>query len=211
MFALLQLSTGATLAYLCVTAGFLVIVASVVFVIKGKAVLSYSSAPNVIEWGKIKTNLTSAVALFVLGAAMITLPFWRFQQAEAAEQKEIDSQPATGLLSGNISGPGGKDVRLLLVVKPDYDQTYNGNIVWEFPLIAGKASYSVIYTQEGTIIGEQPFSVEDTVPGSATQKVALPPLDLQTGNLGAQAIPAQQITPQLDISNEEVNKSLSVH
>src|SRR5271155_3108289 len=80
MFAFLQLSTGATLGYLSVAAGFLVIVASVVFVIKGKAVLSDSGAPNVVEWGKIKANLTSAVALFFLGAAMIVLPFWRFQQ-----------------------------------------------------------------------------------------------------------------------------------
>jgi hypothetical protein len=211
MFALLQLSTGATFGYLCTTAGFLVILASVVFVIKGKAVLGDSGAPNVVEWGKIKTNLTSAVALFVLGAAMIALPFWRFQQEEAAQQQEIDSQPANALLTGNISGPGGKDVRLLLVVKPDYDQTYSGNIVWEFPLIAGKASYSVIYTQDGTIIGEQPFSVANTIPGSAPQKVALPPLDLQTGSPATQAIPAQEIIPQLDISNEEVNKSLSVH
>ena len=211
MFALLQLSTGATLGYLCVTAGFLVILASVVFVIKGKAVLGDSGAPNVVEWGKIKANLTSAVALFVLGAVMIALPFWRLQQEEAAQQQVIDSQPATALLTGNISGPGGKDVRLLLVVKPDYDQTYSGDIVWAFPLIAGKASYSVIYTQEGTIIGEQPFSVENAAPGSVPQKVALPPLNLQTGNQPAQAIPAQEITPQLDISNEEVKKSLSVH
>lgn len=218
MFALLQLSTGATqlstgatLGYLCVMAGFLVILASVVFVVKGKAVLSDSGAPNQVEWGKIKANLTSAVALFVLGAAMIALPFWRFQQEEAAQQQAIDSQPATALLTGTISGPGGKDVRLLLVVKPDYDQTYSGNIAWDFPLIAGKASYSVIYTQEGTIIGEQPFFVETSAPGSGPQKIALPPLDLQTGSPAPQAISAQEITPQLDISNEEVNKSLSVH
>ena len=69
---------GATFGYLCVAAGFLVILASVVFVIKGKAVLGDSGAPNTVEWGKIKTNLTSAVALFVLGAVMIVLPFWRF-------------------------------------------------------------------------------------------------------------------------------------
>ena len=74
MFAFLQLSqlsTGATLGYLCVVAGFLVIVASVVFVVKGKAVLGESGAPNAVEWGKIKTSLTSAVALFVLGAVLI--------------------------------------------------------------------------------------------------------------------------------------------
>jgi hypothetical protein len=211
MFALLQLSTGARFGYLSVIAGFLVIVASVVFVIKGKAVLGDSGAPNVVAWGKLKANLTSAVALFVLGAAMIVLPFWRFQQEEAAQQEEIDSQPATAVLTGNISGPGGKDVRLLLVVKPDYDQTYSGGIVWQFPLLSQRASYSIIYTQEGTIIGEQPFSVENAAPGSTPQKVALPPLDLQTGSPAAQGIPAQDITPQLEISNEEIKKSLSVH
>jgi hypothetical protein len=211
MFALLQASTGATLGYLCVTAGFLVILASVVFVIKGKAVLSDSGTPNTVEWGKIKANLTSAVALFVLGAAMIALPFWSFQKEEYQRQTATDSQPAAAMITGDISGPGGKDVRLFLVVKPDYDQTYSGNIVWEFPLVAGRQSYSVIYTQDGTIIGEQPFSVDSSTPGSPPQKVTLPPLDLQTGGPAPQAISAEQITPQLDISNDEVTKSLTIH
>src|ERR1035437_5658220 len=121
MFAFLQLSTGATLGYLCVAAGFLVIVASVVFVIKGKAVLGESGAPNTVAWGKIKANLTSAVALFVLGAVMIVLPFWRFQEEEARQQQQQARQPATAILTGKIGGTGGRDVRLLLVVKPDYD------------------------------------------------------------------------------------------
>jgi hypothetical protein len=203
-FAFLQLTTGASFGYLCVTAGFLVILASVVFVIKGKAVLGDSGAPNVVEWGKIKANLTSAIALFVLGAVMILLPFWRFQQEEAA-------QPATALLTGDISGPGGKDVRLLLVAKPDYDQNYDGNIAWAIPLVAGRASYSVIYTQDGTIVAEQPFFVQNTTAGAAPQKIALPPLDLQTATQEPQGISVQQITPQLDISNDEVNKSLSIH
>lgn len=211
MFALLQLPASATFGYLSVMAGFLVIVASVVFVVKGKAVLGDSGAPNTVEWGKIKANLTSAVSLFVLGAALIVLPFWSFQKEEAKRQEQIYSQPATAMLTGKINGPGGKDVRLLLVVKPDYDQTYNGGIVWEFPLLSRRASYSIIYTQEGTIIGEQPFSVENAAPGSVPQKVTLPPLDLQTGSPAAEAISAQDITPQLEISNEEIKKSLSVH
>ena len=102
------MSTSATFGYLCVIAGFLVIVASVVFVIKGKAVLSDTGAPNVVAWGKMKANLTSAVALFALGAAMIVVPFWRFQQEEASQQAALDSQPPTALLTGDISGPGGK-------------------------------------------------------------------------------------------------------
>lgn len=100
------MSTSATFGYLCVIAGFLVIVASVVFVIKGKAVLSDTGAPNVVAWGKMKANLTSAVALFALGAAMIVVPFWRFQQEEASQQAALDSQPPTALLTGDISGPG---------------------------------------------------------------------------------------------------------
>ena len=207
MFALLQLSNQPILGYLCVTAGFLVILASVVFVIKGKAVLDDSGAPNVVSWGQIKANLTSAVSLFVLGALMVALPFWE----QSSQQNAIASQPATALLSGDISGPGGKDVRLLLVAKPDYDQTYSGGLAWQFPLIAGRATYSVIYTQEGTIIGEQPFSVAGAAPGSAPQKITLPPLNVQTGNSGAPATPALHITPQLDISNDEVKKSLVVH
>jgi hypothetical protein len=50
------LSTVATLGYLCAAAGFLVIVASVMFVVKGKVALSESGAPNQVEWGKIKAN-----------------------------------------------------------------------------------------------------------------------------------------------------------
>jgi hypothetical protein len=207
MFALLQLSNGPILGYLCVIAGFLVIVASVVFVIKGKAVLSDSGAPNAVAWGTIKVNLTSAIFLFALGAVMVALPYWE----EAAQLKAIDSQPATALLSGAISGPGGKDVRLLLVVKPDYDQTYSGNLEWQFPLIAGKSAYSVIYTEGGTIIGEQPFLVANATPGATPQKITLPTLDLQTGALAPPSISALDITPQLDISNEEVKKSLEVH
>ena len=207
MFALLQLSNGSILGYLCVIAGFLVIVASVIFVIKGKAVLNESGAPNALSWGPMKANLTSAIALFVLGSAMVALPYWE----DAAQQKVIDSQPATALLTGDISGLGGKDVRLFLVVKPDYDQTYKGDIAWQFPLVADKAAYSVIYTQDGSIIGEQPFAVASAAPGSAPQKITLPPLDLQIGSAAPQPASALNITPQLDISNDEVNKSLVVH
>jgi hypothetical protein len=207
MFALLQASNGPILGYLCVIAGFLVIVASVVFVIKGKAVLSDSGAPNAVAWGTIKVTLTSAIFLFALGAAMVALPFWE----QAAQLKAIDSQPATALLSGVISGPGGQYVRALLVVKPDYDQTYTGSLAWQFPLIAGKSAYAVIYTEGGTIIGEQPFLVADTTPGATPQKITLPTLDLQAGASVAQPISALDITPQLDISNDEVNKSLEVH
>jgi hypothetical protein len=207
MFAFLEVSNGSALGYLCVIAGFLVIVASVVFVVKGKALLDDTGAPNVVGWGQIKANLTSAVALFVLGAAMVALPFWE----EAAQVKAMDSQPPTALLSGNITGPGGKDVRLFLVAKPDYDQTYRGGIVWQFPLIAGKAAYAVIYTQEGTIIGEQPFSVAGAIPGSMPQKITLPPLDMQTEGSASRSASEPEIIPQLRISNEEVNKSLVVH
>jgi hypothetical protein len=197
MFALLQLSTGTIFGYLCVAAGFLVIVASVVFVIKGKAVLGESGTPNTLEWGKIKTTLTSAVALFALGAALIALPFWRVWEEEA-------SQPATAILTGKITGPSDKDVRLLLVVKPDYDQNYRGEIVWQFPLLAERASYSVFYIDGNTILNQQAFSVERAAPGSAPQRVALPPLDLQTGSSAA-----QQVTPQLEVSNAEL-KSLGI-
>lgn len=205
MFAFLILSTGAILGYLCVAAGFLIIAASVVFVVKGKAVLGESGAPNTVAWGKITANLTSAVALFVLGAVMIALPFWRFQEEEARLQVEKARQPATAILTGKTSGPGGRDVRLLLVVKPDYDQTYRGDIVWEFPLLAKKASYSVFYVDGDTILGQQPFSVEGAAPGSAPQKVALPTLDLQMGNSVA-----QEITPRLDVSDAQL-KSLGIH
>lgn len=207
MFALLQQSNGPVLGYLCVVAGFLVIVASVVFVVKGKAALSDSGAPNAVTWGTMKVNLTSAIFLFTLGAVMVALPFWE----QAAQLKALDSQPATALLSGVIGGPGGKDVRALLVVKPDYDQTYTGDLVWQFPLIAGKSAYAVIYTEGGTIIGEQPFAVADAKPGGIPEKITLPKLDLQTGDSPPQSVSVLNITPQLDISNDEVNKSLVVH
>jgi hypothetical protein len=198
MFALLQLSTGAIFGYLCVAAGFLIIVASVVFVIKGKAVLSESGTPNTLEWGKIKTTLTSAVALFVLGAALIALPFCRVLQEEA-------SRPATAILTGKITGRSNRDVRLLLVVKPDYDQNYRGEIVWQFPLLAKSESYSAFYIDGNTILNQQSFFVEAAAPGSAPQKVALAPLDLQTGSSVA-----QEVTPQLEVSNAEL-KSLGIH
>jgi hypothetical protein len=194
MFAFLQLSTVAILGYLCAGAGFLVIAASVVFVIKGKAVLGESGAPNVIAWGKMKANLTSAIALFALGSAMIALPFWRFQNEEA-------QQPATALLTGKVTGPGGRDVRMLLVVKPDYDQTYRGDIVWEFPLLAKKASYSVFYVDGDTIVGQQPFSVNGAAPGSPVPKIVLPVLDLQTGSPAA-----PEITPKREVSDAELKK-----
>jgi hypothetical protein len=82
MLACLLLFTGAVFGCLCVAAGFLVIVASVIFVIKGKVVLGESGAPNTLEFAKIKTTLTSAVALFALGAALIALPFRRILQEE---------------------------------------------------------------------------------------------------------------------------------
>jgi hypothetical protein len=205
MFAFLQLSTVATLGYLCVVAGFLVIVASVVFVIKGKAALGESGAPNVVAWGKIKANLTSIVALFVLGLVSIALPFYLFQTEEARQQEEKARQPSTAILTGKISAPGGRDVRLILVEKPDYDQTYSGDIVWQFPLIAKKASYSVFYIDGDAIVRQQPFSVEDAAPGSAPQKVTLPPLDLQIGSSVT-----QQIAPKLEVSDAEL-KSLGIH
>src|ERR1044072_5937220 len=103
MFAFLQLSTVAVLGYLCVAAGLLIVIASVVFVSKGKAVLGESGAPNNVEWGKMKATLTSVVALFVLGAALIVLPFWRLQQIEAQQQEINSRQPATALLTGKIT------------------------------------------------------------------------------------------------------------
>jgi hypothetical protein len=204
MFAL-QLSTGPILGYLCVIAGFLVIVASVVFVIKGKAVLSDSGAPNAVGWGPVKVSLTSAIFLFVLGAAMVALPFWE----QAAQLKAIDSQPATAYLKGVISG--GQDVRLLLVVKPDDDTNYSNGLVWQFPLVPGKLSYTVIYLSGEDKIGEQSFEVASPTPGATPQTITLPTLDVQTGDSAPQSISALNITPQLDISDDEVNKSLVVH
>jgi hypothetical protein len=198
MLACLLIFTGAVFGYLCVAAGFLVIVASVVFVIKGKVVLGESGAPNSVEFKKIKMTLTSAVALFVLGAALIALPFWRILQEET-------SRPATAMLTGRITDAGNKDLRLLLIIKPDYDQDYRGDIRWQFPLLAGKASYSVVYVDGNNIVYEQPFSVKPTSPGSAPQQITLPALDLQTG-----ASIAQQVTPQLEVSNATL-KSLGIH
>ena len=202
MIAFLQVSTSATLGYLCVAAGFLIIVASVVFVVKGKAVLGETGAPNTVEWGKIKANLTSAVSLFVLGAGMIALPFWRFQTEEGQMQMEKLRQPATALLKGKIVGPESKDVRLLLVVKPDYDQTYRDVIEWQFPLLATRTSYSVFYVADGAILGQQPFTVE----GPAPQTITLPEFVLR---LPQDSSVAQHITPKLEVSNAEL-KSLGI-
>lgn len=196
MFAFFEVSTGANLGYLCVAAGFLIIFASVVFVIKGKAVLSDTGAPNALEWGKLKTNLTSAVALFALGAAMIILPFRSVLAMEG-------QQPPTAIITGKIGAA--KDVRLLLVVKPDYDQTYRGDIVWQVPLVDTKASYSIIYIDGDTVLGQQPFSVNSANPGSAPQKVTLPEWDLQTGTPAA-----PQIDPKLEVSDAQL-KSLGIH
>lgn len=206
MFALLQFSTGASLGYLCVIAGFLVIVASVVFVVKGKAVLGDSGAPNKVEWGKISANLTSAVALFVLGAIMIVLPFWRIQAQETQLQLQIAQQPATAVITGAIAGSGSQSVRLLLVVKPDDDQTYSGNIAWTVPLVAQRTSYSVFYVDGDTILGQESFVVQSAGrPGSAPQPVVLPNFELQTENSVA-----SEITPKLEISNAQL-KSLGVN
>jgi len=136
VFAFLQLSTVATLGFLCAAAGFLIILALVMFVLKGKAVLNEGGAVNALAWGTIKANLTPTVALFCLGGAMIALPFWQSQRAETRLDEVRSQQPATALLTGKINGSRARDVRMLLVVKPDYDQTYRGDIIWEFPLIA---------------------------------------------------------------------------
>jgi hypothetical protein len=216
MFALLQVSTVATLGYLCVAAGFLLILACVVFIIKGKAVLGESGAANTVEWEKIKVNLTSAVALFVLGAVMVALPFWRFQESDAKQQESRSRQAPTALLTGKITGPNGRDIRLLLVEKPDYDQTYSGDIVWQVPLLADKASYSVFYVDGNTILGQQPFSVEGATAGSGPQKISLPPYSVQTeapavATVGSGVtLAAQQISPKLEVSDAEL-KSLGIH
>ncbi len=193
MPALLELSTVSALGFLCALAGFLLIAASVAFVVKGKAVLGDTSGNNTIEWGKIKANLTSAVSLFVLGAAMIALPFWRFAQDAARE-------PATAILKGKITGAGSRQVRLLLVVKPDYDQSYGGDIVWQFPLIARKMSYAVFYIDGDTVVRQQPFSVKDASLGAPPQEYLLPDFELQTGG------GAQQISPKLEVSDAELKK-----
>lgn len=193
MPAFLILSTVATMGFLCALAGFLVITASVAFVVKGKAVLGETSSSNTVEWGKIKANLTSAVSLFVLGALMIALPFWRFAQDAAR-------QPATAILKGKIVGTGSKEVRMLLVVKPDYDQNYAGDIVWQFPLVAKKMSYAVFYIDGDTVLRQQPFSVKDAPLGSAPQEYSLPAFEVQTNGI------AQQISPKLEVSDAELKK-----
>ena len=211
MFTLLQLSTGAILGYLCVLAGFLIIVASVVFVIKGKAVLGDSGTQQ-FEWGKMRANLTSAVALFVLGAALIALPFWRVAQLEAAQAQEEAkraqaraTQPPTAILMGEITGANDRDIRLLLVEKPDYDQNYRGTINWQFPFLAEKLSYSIFYIDGGSIVYQQTFSLDQVTPGSPPQKVTLAPVDLQT-----KKSVASEVTPKLEVSNAEL-KSLGLH
>lgn len=203
MFAFLLVSTIATLGYLCVAAGFLVILASVLFVIKGKAVLGDSGAPNEVAWGKMKLNLTSAVFLFVLGAVMIALPFWRFQELDALLQVEGVRQPNTAILTGRIAGS--RDLRLLLVAKPDYDQTYRGDIVWEVPLVGKRASYSVFYIDGNTIVNQQPFFVNAAAAGSAPQKIALPVLDLQTGSSTA-----PDVAQKKEVSDADLKK-LGIH
>jgi hypothetical protein len=169
-------------------------------------VLGDSGAPNKVEWGKISANLTSAVALFVLGAIMIVLPFWRIQAQETQLQLQIAQQPATAVITGAIAGSGSQSVRLLLVVKPDDDQTYSGNIAWTVPLVAQRTSYSVFYVDGDTILGQESFVVQSAGrPGSAPQPVVLPNFELQTENSVA-----SEITPKLEISNAQL-KSLGVN
>jgi hypothetical protein len=90
------------------------------------------------------------------------------------------------------------------VVKPDYDQTYRGDIVWQVPLVDTKASYSIIYIDGDTVLGQQPFSVNSANPGSAQQKVTLPEWDLQTASPAA-----PQIDPKLEVSDAKL-KSLGI-
>jgi hypothetical protein len=137
-----------------------------------------------VPWGKIKATLTSIVALFVLGLVAVVLPFYLLQREEAR-------QPSTAILTGKISVPGVKDIRLILVEKPDYDQTYNGDIAWQFPLIAKKASYSVFYIDGAAIVHEQSFLV-GSCPWFRPQTIMLPPVDLQIGSSIA-----HEITPKL--------------
>lgn len=197
MFTLLLLTTGATLGYLCSVAGFLVIVASVMFVIKGKAVLG-DSASQQIEWGKMKANLTSSVALFFLGAGLIALPFWSVAQAEA-------KHAPTAVLTGKITGAENRDIRLLLVAKPDYDQSYSGTISWQFPFLADKLSYSVFYIDGGTVIHQEAFTLKPVEPGSPPQMITLPAMNLQTGKPIT-----ENVSPKLEVSNEYL-KNLGVH
>jgi hypothetical protein len=191
----MQLSPVGILGFLCVLAGFLVIVASVVFVIKGKAVLGESGAPNAVAWGNIKANLTSIVALFVLGLVTVALPFYLLQKEEAR-------QPPEAILTGKISG---RAVRLIFVEKPDYDQTEDDKFTWRVPLIPNK-EYSVLYVIDNkTIVNEQSVSVEHAGPGSASQTIPLAAFDLQTGSSIA-----DDITPKKEISDADL-KSLGIH
>ena len=92
--------------------------------------------PALLTWGKIKATLTSIGALFVLDLVAVVLPFYLLQREEAR-------QPSTAILTGKISVPGVKDIRLILVEKPDYDQTENDKFTWRVPLIPNK-EYSVL-------------------------------------------------------------------
>jgi hypothetical protein len=156
-----------------------------------------------VSWGKLKANLTSAVTLFVLGASLIALPFWRFQEADASQRRIILRDPAIARIHGKVGAQG--DVRLLLVVKPDYDQTYRGQVEWEVPLVAKRTSYSVFYVQGDTIVSQYAFSVNGAEPGTPRQEVVLPVLDLQTG-----PAPVSEITPRLEVSNAQL-QSLGIH
>jgi hypothetical protein len=199
MSAFLQANTTATLGFLSVGAGFLIIAASVVFVIKGKAVLNESGAPNTLEWSKIKLNLTSSVALFVLGAAMIALPFWKLQQQDYM----VAQEPTMASVQGKFGGA--QNVKLLLVVQPDYvyDQLNSAEIDWHFPLVAKRTSYAVLYVQGDTVIGSSPIEVPDTPIGHSPPTIALPSLDVQSGAPSPYAsIP--------EVKNADIEKSLVV-
>jgi hypothetical protein len=194
----MHLSLVAILGLLCVLAGFLVIVASVVFVYKGRALLGESGTPNEVAWGKIKANLTSIVALFVLGLVAVALPFYFLQKAEAR-------QPPEAILKGKISGAGGRAVRLIFVEEPDYDRDYKDEFTWRVPLIPNK-EYSVLYvTDDKTIINEQPVSVERAGPGSASQTISLATFDLQNWSSIA-----PDITPKKETSDADL-KSHGIH
>src|SRR5262249_13832386 len=115
---------------------------------------------NRLEWGKLKANLTPVVFLFFLGVVMVALPFWRVQQAETRLRQEQAQQPAIATLRGKVMGPGNKNVRLVLVVKPDYDQLYSGDVNWQVPLLPKRTTYLVLYIDGDSIIGERSVSSE---------------------------------------------------
>jgi hypothetical protein len=140
--------------------------------------------PALLTWGKIKATLTSIGALFVLDLVAVVLPFYLLQREEAR-------QPSTAILTGKISVPGAKDIRLILVEKPDYDQTYNRDIAWQFPLIAKQASYSVFYIDGAAIVHQQSFSV-GSCPWFRPQTIMLPP-----GGSSDRELHRTQITPKL--------------